>query len=80
MADRQRETEEVAARELALAAALRGCIPWVAACPRGAAQEALAIACELVGYDPYDWTAAPDVLTKRRALLGMPDRRKADRG
>lgn len=56
--------------------ALWACIPWVATSGRGAAQEALAIACDLVGSDPFDWTSHPDVLAARMALLGMPDRRK----
>lgn len=56
--------------------ALSACIPWVASHPRGAAQEALAVACKLVGSDPYDWTSHPDVLTKRIAALGWTDRRK----
>jgi hypothetical protein len=55
--------------------ALSGCIPWVATSGRGAAQEALAVACELLGIDPFDWTSHPDVLATRCRLLGMPDRR-----
>ena len=31
----------------------------------------------VVGYDPYDWSAAPDVLARRIELLGWPDRRDA---
>lgn len=55
--------------------ALHACIPWVAVSARGAAQEALAVACDLLGSDPYDWSPHPDVLTARRELLGMADRR-----
>ncbi len=55
--------------------ALSRCVPWVAVSGRGMAQESLAIACDLLGTDPYDYSAYPDVLTRRRELLGMPDRR-----
>lgn len=68
----------MSAREAKLEEALRGCIPWVASSGRGMAQESLAVACELLDIDPYDWTYHPDVLTRRREVLGMPDRRKAD--
>lgn len=65
-----------AQRQLQLEEALQACIPWVATNGRGAAQEALAIACDLVGWNPYDWTSHPETLTTRRSLLGLPDRRQ----
>jgi len=70
------EADTLEKRVAALEDGLRACIPWVATSGRGAAQEALAIACELTASDPYDWTSHPDVLTRRRAILGLPDRRK----
>ena len=56
--------------------ALRACIHWVASSRRGAAQEALALACPLVCFDPFDWTSHPDVLVARMKVLGMSDRRE----
>jgi len=50
---------------------LYACIPWVATSGRGAAQEALAVACSLVGSNPYDWTSHPDVLKSRMELLDI---------
>lgn len=61
-------------REQALTDALQACIPWIASSGRGAAQEALAVACDLVGYDPFGWTSHPDVLKSRIELLGWGDR------
>lgn len=61
-------------REQELSEALQACIPWVASSGRGAAQEALAIACDLVGYDPFDWSSHPDVLRLRLRTLGWEDR------
>ena len=57
------------ARVRELEEALRGCIPWVASNARGHAQENLAVACRLVGYDPHDWTLYPETLDRRIALL-----------
>lgn len=56
--------------------AISGLIPWAATSGRGAAQEALARGCELIGADPYMWSAHPDVLAQRRPDL---DRRLATR-
>jgi hypothetical protein len=63
-----------ATREMRLEYALQKCIPWVASSGRGAAQQALAEACELVGWDPFDWSTHPDVLKRRIELLGWGDR------
>ena len=46
--------------------AISALIPWAAGSGRGAAQEALADACELIGVDPLSWSAHPDVLLQRR--------------
>jgi hypothetical protein len=73
LADTERERDE--ARE-----AIALLIPWVANSGRGAAQEALAIGCDIIGSNPYDWTAHPDVLASRIELLGWPDRRKPAAG
>ena len=62
-------------REQQLEDALYACLLWVGYSPRGAAQGALSDACELLGVDPFDWTAHPDVLARRRETLGLPDRR-----
>lgn len=61
-------------REAELEDALRGCIPWIASHGRSAAQEALAVACDLVGWDPFDWSGHPDVLTRRLEVMGWGDR------
>lgn len=66
-------------REEQLEHALRLCIPWVASSGRGAAQEALSVACHLTGQSPYDWTAHPHVLTERIALLDEPLRTDLER-
>jgi hypothetical protein len=60
--------------------ALLACIPWVASCPRSAAQEALARACALTGSDAWDWTGHPDVLASRLKVMGWPDRRGVGEG
>lgn len=65
-------------REELLSDALQACIPWVASSGRGAAQEALAVACDLVGYDPFDWSTHPDVLKRRIELLGWGERIEND--
>lgn len=44
-------------------------IPYVASSGRGLAQEILANACELIGADPFHWSAHPDVLVSRRPDL-----------
>jgi hypothetical protein len=49
--------------------AISGLIPWVATSGRGAAQEALAEACELIGADPFMWSTHPSVLVRRRPDL-----------
>lgn len=71
MTEVQKPTKE---REQALSEALEACIPWVASSGRGAAQEALAIACDLVGYDPFDWSTHPEVLRLRLRTMGWEDR------
>lgn len=58
-----------AANEAAFREALEACMPWVAASARGAAQEALADACELLGINPLGWSAHPEVLLRRRPEL-----------
>lgn len=56
--------------------AISDLIPYVASSGRGVAQVALANACELIGVDPFAWSAHPDVLIQRRPDL---DRRTASR-
>lgn len=72
-------SERATKREADLEEALAACIPWVATSARGAAQEALAIACYLTGSNPYDWTHHPDVLEPRIALLPARMRRQLER-
>lgn len=67
--------------------ALARCIPWVATNPRGAAQEALAIACYRLlesewgatHASPWDWTCHPAVLERRIALLPQKIRQTLER-
>lgn len=49
--------------------AIAAMIPWVASSGRGAAQEALAQGCALIGVDPWDWTGHRHVLRSRLALI-----------
>ena len=58
--------DKLAAEAEALHEAIETLIPWVATHARGSAQEALSNACDLVGYDPFDWTDHPEVLKQRR--------------
>lgn len=72
MADAWKPT--ISPREGELMQALAACIPWIASHPRSAAQEALAVACDLVGSDPFDWSTHPDVLKRRLEVMGWGDR------